>query len=75
MKMLIVKVFRHEEEAVLLTEHLTRSGIYGIYRPRDKFFELLVREFDFETAINLVENCPMIKDLKSYKDSKLGRAS
>ncbi|SMF26182.1 hypothetical protein [Pseudobacteriovorax antillogorgiicola] len=70
-----VKIFRSEEEAILLNEHLTRSGVYSLYEAHGNKFILKVRAVEIDLAVNLISNCPMLKDLQKYKASKLGRVS
>ena len=71
MRLSVVKVYRHEDEAVLLTQHLTGCGVYGMYRRKDKYFEIVVGEHDLDLALNLIATCPMLKEL-AYKKHKFG---
>ena len=62
-----VRIFRKEQEAILLTEHLIRSGVYSLYERNQNGFMLKVRVTDVDTAINLIANCPMLRDLESSR--------
>lgn len=74
MRLQCVKIMGTEDEAILLTEHLTRCQVYSLYECVDAKYYVKVRVNDIEHATNLISNCPTLREFRRIKSSKLEEA-